>query len=90
MSDLQKDLAEIQRSCTSWIGTVAANGSMAGPAVQAINEMFRVHHATIQQNAEAALRLRALERAVFFEDDEIEDRIERRAKQILREWKESK
>lgn len=65
-TDLQKELAEVVR-----LGTAADNNDDrlgAANAYEAASNsaanFIRTHHTTIQQNAEAALRLRALERAI--------------------------
>ena len=77
--DLTKDLAEVVRQ----------NG--VDPSFEPRNcvAFLRTHHATIQQNAEAALRLRALEQSV---DEHINPdtfswmSIVRRQQELLREW----
>lgn len=90
-NDLTKELAELVSYITEYPDT-ALNGVLIA---QKCSSLVRTHHATIQQNAEAALWLRALEQALD-EYMSAEDgwanvyaaHIRHRADAILREWAE--
>lgn len=100
-ADMTKDLATVIRLRDAARSTPRDEYSITSANPDAVDYirsligMFGKHHATIQQNAEAALRLRALEQAIsemskpwqrvqpyFIEE------LHERAGELLREWKE--
>jgi len=90
MTNLTKDLAEVVKACAYADGHAPLSDTELD-----LRLFIRTRHATIQQNAEAALRLRSLEQAMG-ECDRREMYIRQasikwlndRSNEILREWKE--
>ena len=94
MRDLMKDLAEVVREIesTKTIGDEFLKYLASKSDGVLALDFIRTNHATIQQNAEAALRLRALEQAM---DERKGSKlastfIRQRADELLREWAKEK
>jgi len=94
MADLLKDLSDV----VQLLDVLRADRLKPNSAPLTDTEAFfahfiNTHHATIQQNAEAALRLRALEQALREREGVIDLRdlgFSKRAAEILRERDEGK
>jgi hypothetical protein len=91
MTNLTKDLADVVKACAYADGHAPLSDTELD-----LRLFIRTHHTAIQQNAEAALRLMALERAIADSDaacakidvPNVSCWIRWRADELLREWKE--
>lgn len=98
-TDLMKDLAQVIRplSGVQALGVKNVDAQALGKLAADCIDFLCEHHATIQQNAEAALRLRALEQAMREcgkTDQYIRQAsfvwLNKRADELLREWAKEK
>jgi len=88
--DLKKDLAEVVDLIPDdwdWYKCKECGAKTNGDPWPELTRFIRIHHATIQKNAEGALRLKALKQAMGAYP-KMKHFLLGRADEILREWKE--